>query len=63
MGRLFQRFAHKKSVHCSRNPTTNPLGTSNAILRSTSANILSIVDVVVANDVILTATNNHSNER
>jgi hypothetical protein len=61
MGRYLQQLAHQSSVYCSRNPTTNSSGISNAILRSSGANVMPIVDVVVATGAILAVTNNYDN--
>jgi hypothetical protein len=63
MGPYLQQLAHQSSVYCSRNPTTNSLGISSAILRSSSANVMPIVDVVMAIGAVLTATNNYDNLR
>jgi hypothetical protein len=61
MGQYLQLLAHQSSMYCSRNPTTNSLGISSAVLRSSSANVMPIVDVVVATGAVLAVTNNYDN--
>jgi hypothetical protein len=61
MGQYLQPLAHQSSMYCSRNPTTNSLGISSAVLRSSSANVMPIVDVVVATGAVLPVTNNYDN--
>jgi hypothetical protein len=58
MGQYLQPLAHQSSMYCSRNPTTN---ISSAVLRSSSANVMPIVDVVVATGAVLAVTNNYDN--
>jgi hypothetical protein len=61
MGRYPKYLAHQSSVYCSRNPTTNSLGISIIVLRSSGDIAMPIVDMVMATDAILMATNNYDN--
>jgi hypothetical protein len=56
-----KQVAHQSFMYCSRNPTTNSSGISITISRSSGANVMPIVDVVVATGAILAATNNYDN--